>query len=119
MTPEEAEAQPDGDAPPSRVSTRAIMALVALVAVALGAWRWGEARRSEFRALAHRHHGQYWHYAYRATGLHDEAEPRDYMRSAYHRAMMEKYRCAAEWPWLPVPPDWPEPGDVARMPAPW
>jgi hypothetical protein len=105
----------------SPLTVARMMVLVALVGAALGAWAWVERRRSDFRWQAYQHDEKYRHYALRATGLTNVVEPYDHMMSAYHRAMMEKYKNAARWPWCPVVPDWPEPrpDDVPqfRIPA--
>jgi hypothetical protein len=98
-----------------------MMVLIALIAAILATWKWIEYRRSAFLWQAFQHHQKHWHYALRTTGLTNEVEPYDHMMSAYHRAMADKYKNAARWPWCPVAPDWPEPrpGDGSQFARPW
>jgi hypothetical protein len=105
----------------SPLTVARMMILVALVSGVLGIWAWVERRRSDFRWQAYQHHEKYATHAIRVGNLSGAIDPYDYILSAYHRAMMEKYKTAARWPWCPVAPDWPEPrpGDGSQFAGPW
>ena len=41
----------------------------------------------------------------------------DYVRADHYHAMTAKYEHAAQWPWLPVAPDQPEPTPDLSLPG--
>lgn len=108
-----------------RLTTRRLMALVAVAAVALGAE--STRRRWEGLSSTYRHRGfEFWLRAQlaewkasvrvRRYGPSDLAYPeiadvisRGRRRSGYFLALSRKYEQAAARPWLPIPPDPPEP----------
>jgi hypothetical protein len=87
--------------PRIRFTVRRMMVAVAIMAVLLGLFGWMDRRAGLFRERRDFHRV---HWSAIDEGFEVEAPP-----AAYHRAMAEKYRIAAERPWLPVAPDPPEP----------
>jgi hypothetical protein len=91
--------------PPTRLSVRQMMSLVALVAVVLGAGITLLARRERFLASAELH-AAHWNRSM-AGGV---AGPRSGLTLArWHAGLRDKYLRAAASPWLPVAPDPPPP----------
>src|SRR3954468_24957481 len=112
-----------------RVRLRILLLAVAAVAVVMGVGL-GVVRRQElarrqafdrqwvirYRQLASHHAAEVMRWSSRSeienrmiatSGLVDDM--RTVRRIAYHVRMREKYRAAAARPWLPVPPDPPDP----------
>src|SRR5689334_6051883 len=95
-----------------RFTTRRLMVLVALAALALGIYASIEGRRARFRRIAQYHltrmianstvrvNGNY-------TSYKRPGSPRERGLYFYHRDLWMKYDEAS--PWLPVPPDQPMP----------
>lgn len=92
--------------PRPRLTIRRLMILVAVVGLLVAIWTEGERRRQRFRDRVR-------DYAHSAIYLRLHAildnRPPDPVRSAWFKAMQEKYEFAARYPWLPVSPDPPEP----------
>jgi hypothetical protein len=86
-------------------TVRWLMIAVAIVAVVIGGWLWGERRRLRFADL------EYTHKIQGIPVLQDGYEQQPSKFKNYHLAMAEKYRFAARYPWLPVAVDPPEPPD--------
>lgn len=108
--------EPGMGLPRLRFTVRRISVVVAVIALALGGYRWGEERRQSFAILAHNH--------YKITLLSldlavaerlgqpppsQEAARLIRAQVARSRLLAEKYEHAARYPWLPVAPDPPEP----------
>lgn len=91
-----------------RMTTRRWMIAVAVVAVALGAVQlWRRSREFSDRAEALYECG--WpHYQYDPECSKAENE-RGLAMYRYYWHLIHKYRRAARYPWLPVPPDPPAP----------
>jgi hypothetical protein len=88
--------------PHVRITVRRMMVAVAITGVGLG---WQLDRRSaSLRREAARHAGDS-----SLVSLEEICNPATEAGKVYHRAMAEKYRHAARYPWLPVAPDPPEP----------
>lgn len=87
--------------PRVRFTMRLMMIVVAILANVLGLLGWLDRRARQFRDRRDFHRARW---SAIDEGFEVEAAP-----AAYHRAMAEKYRRAAECPWLPVEPDPPEP----------
>ena len=96
---------------PPRFRTRTLMVAVAVVAVLLGAGVKLRRRREHFAAMADTHEAM-THAGGSVFGGPEERE-RAWAwfdkRYEFDKAMAEKYRRAARYPFLPVPPDPPEP----------
>ena len=100
-----------------RFRTRTLMIAVAVVGLTFGGLAGllrMEQRRQTFRALARNHQHREIVNNLTLVGLvaHRAAKAdteRHRMLAEYHRALNQKYRRAALYPWLPVPPDPPEP----------
>lgn len=91
--------------PRIEITTRRMMALVAAVAMLLGIWSWMRSRSKYFHNLEYK-------YLERASKL--DAFGANYRvpgdeKCIYYMFLADKYRDASERPWLPVPPDPPEP----------
>jgi hypothetical protein len=99
-----------------RLTVRRLMVLVAIIAIAFGLaddWR---TRRAKYLLHARYHGGQcakYW--APRPYSSNGD-DPRNLVRMIgergkyiHHSHLRQKYEWAARFPWLPVPPDLPEP----------
>jgi hypothetical protein len=87
--------------PRVRFTVRRMMVAVAILANVLGLLVWVDRRATQFRDRRD-FHRMHW-------SAIDEGFAVEAAQAAYHRAMAEKYRGAAERPWLPVEPDPPEP----------
>lgn len=89
--------------PRVRFTVRRMMVAVAIVA------GWRDARRMEygFRALDHAVRERA--FATGSSGCFTLACAINPRKAAYHADLARKYEWAAEYPWLPVPPDPPEP----------
>jgi hypothetical protein len=101
------------------------MLAVMILAIMLGVWLWGERRRTRFLALAEWHHQQIvcvffgyqgpdGEWVYEATSLPQKSEDPPVSEQQQridtgHRNVALKYWSAADYPWLPVEPDRPEP----------
>jgi hypothetical protein len=85
--------------------TRSLLILVALVAAALGGMRWMDRRASDFRRLAldYRDSAKMNEIAFAVGNRHLGPA------AVYQRRLQRKYEYAAAYPWLPVPPDPPQP----------
>ena len=86
----------------TRFTVRRLMVAVAIVGVGLG-WLL-ERRSASLRREAARHAGDG-----ALVSLEEMYNPWTEAGKDHHRAMTEKYRQAAHYPWLPVAPDPPEP----------
>jgi hypothetical protein len=88
-----------------RVTVRRLMIAVAVVGLIAGSLI---ERGRRFREMADRHWKLWLENPASVVDSRapDEAQAR---QSEHHRAMGEKYRYAARYPWLPVAPDTPEP----------
>jgi hypothetical protein len=111
--------------PRFRFTVRRMMVAVAIAAVLLGVWAWVERRRARLSAIANWHHGQIicvffgfpgpdGEYVYEATDAPQKSgDPPVSLHQqridTWHREIAVKYWRAAEYPWLPVAPDSPEP----------
>jgi hypothetical protein len=87
--------------PQVRFTVRRMLVAVAVVATVLGLLMWVDRRAREFRDRRDFHRVRW-------SAIDEGFEVED-APAAYHRAMAEKYRRAAERPWLPVEPDPPVP----------
>ena len=111
--------------PRPRFTLRPLMLAVAIGAMFLGVWIWGERRKARFLALADWHHRQIvciffgyegpdGDFTYEATSTSQKSgdppvSPHRQRIDTWHRKMALKYWRAACYPWLPVEPDPPEP----------
>jgi hypothetical protein len=114
--------------PRPRFTLRGSMLAVAISALLLGVWLWGERRRAQFSALARWHERQVlWNvcvivghpgpdgeYIWEPRSRPQEpgnppASPRQQRISTWHYQMAMKYDRATGNPWLPVAPDPPPP----------
>lgn len=86
-----------------RLTIRRLMAVVAMAAVLSRIPAWMAWRRKQFQELSWSHAGESF-----AVTRFPGVGPK-HPRWLYHRAMMEKYRNAANHPWWPVLPDPPKP----------
>jgi hypothetical protein len=100
-----------------RTTVRQCLALVAVVAVLLGARRaWLERAYRAERAAYHQDmellHGGGWpqHMVGEDAALHAILMPRRRELVPYHRRIRQKWERAASYPWRPVDPDPPGPG---------
>jgi hypothetical protein len=82
-----------------RFTVRRLMVAVAVAGLLIAGWIEGERRRVRFLAIADDHS---WG-ADSAIGVISRE------KMAWHETMEGKYERAARYPWLPVPPDPPEP----------
>ena len=99
--------------PRVRFTVRRMMVAVAIVGATVA---FGERRRRDFSALAEYHRAQQvvkvacskggFISEKRGGGMATDVDER---ADAWHRVLEPKYRYAARYPWLPVPPDPPEP----------
>jgi hypothetical protein len=80
-----------------RLTIRRLMIVVAVVAMIFGTGIWMYRRSVNFRAIADDHQR-------RLLDL-----PLSKQQVSWHLDLIEKYRFAEHYPWLPVPPDPPEP----------
>jgi hypothetical protein len=101
--------------PRPKFTNRRIMVIVAVAALVLGGvrWhRWAMARRLVYQriAIVHDIKGARFREAW-VVCPHGELLPSqpESRKAAYHEAMEDKYKTAANYPWFPVPPDPPEP----------
>lgn len=104
-----------------RTTTRRLMAAVAVVALALGAWLGIERRRARLTRISYDHLERI---VGRGSGfgpptgagvlsLGPDGRPlseRQQKLDVWHLLLHRKYFEAARRPWLPVPPDSPPPG---------
>ena len=114
--------------PRPRFTLRRLMLAVAILALLLGVWLWGERRRARFSALAGWHERQVlWNlcvivgypgpdgeYIYEAQARsqmpgNPPMSPHQQRISTWHYQIAMKYYRAARNPWLPVEPDPPPP----------
>ena len=107
--------------PRPRFTLRGLMLVVAILAMLLGVWLWGERRRARFSALAWWHDRQVvcvfvghpgsdgesvWEATSIPQKLGDpQVSPRQQRISTWHHQIARKYYRAARNPWLPVEPD--------------
>ena len=84
-----------------RITTRRRFAVIAVATLVLGLW----VRQQRLLAIALRHNLP----ATSCVGCPPEEQRRIMRQNAYNREMVRKYRLAARYPWLPVPPDPPPP----------
>ena len=91
--------------PLPRLCIRTLMVVVGLVAVVLGLGSELVRRRDSCRERAALHRTRFLHL------LLSQSEPsaKNARLVLWHEQMQEKYALAAHRPWLPVPPDPPEP----------
>jgi len=100
--------------PRPRFTVRRLMTAVAVAGIMLAALSGLERRRAEYDRTFRYHYNRINSHLYIESyflGIADdprEEESRD-AKSAYHQMMARKYRTATARPWLPVPPDPPEP----------
>ena len=87
-----------------RLTTRHLLALVALVSLGLGFTAWMERRGVVFQREAARHME-----AWLIVGPNAD-DPRLSERAKYNLRMARKYHLAAGTPWMPVSRDPPMPG---------
>ena len=93
--------------PRPRFTVRRLMIAVAVVAVLLGVVVGLKRRSDRFRAIALRYAAKHKEDRMAYDVVADEG--RFLRRYDYHLSMQRKYEMATERPWLPVPPDPPEP----------
>src|SRR5689334_4499202 len=98
-----------------RMRVRSLMVFVAAVGTWAGVGLAGLRRFDRYCRLAHLHEVQFASLASRAAACatrygHTEPPCEEYFkRAAWHYELYIKYSNAAPQPWLPVPPDPPEP----------
>ena len=95
--------------PRLRFTVRRLMLAVAIVAVILGAAS-GVRRRAERFRMIESYHRRNYHFSFVGNpSLDAEKTAKFIARNNWHNAMTMKYGDAADHPWLPIPPDPPEP----------
>lgn len=97
----------------ARFRLRTLMIVVAVVGLLLGGGLTLRRRSAQFRVLAQHHHALagFATMTY-ADGSSTEFRltPEGYQaKQDWHLVLRDKYKCAARYPWLPVPADPPEP----------
>jgi hypothetical protein len=93
-----------------RLTIRRLMVAVAVAGVLLGGCRWMQLRAARFQSRAN------WHFA-RWRTLSDPFPPEVLLRlgwkfpprARYHFDLFMKYSNYADYPWLPIEPDPPQP----------
>ena len=105
-----------------RMTTRRWMVLVAVFGVTIwGAllaarnyayWQLGVFHRNQIKCVLHGRPGMDGKYVYTPLAVDQQGKPTSKRQQAidrWHESMPQKYWAASSRPWLPVPPDPPEP----------
>lgn len=98
--------------PRMRIRTLMIAVLAVGILVAIGIDLLGirpSASQLRSRALYHRSKVILWRYLFEKARIGDTGVEDMIKRIEFHASMERKYDQAAQHPWLPVPPDPPEP----------
>jgi hypothetical protein len=89
-----------------RFTTRRLMVLVAVAGLAMGVALELRRRSEFFQRIAQAHAERAVENLWGILGPDADSASRKYV---YHNGLSQKYKRAARYPWLPVPPDPPPP----------